>query len=302
MKSASLTPHPNPSRSYQEAVLRIKSLQSSDGSDIHPLSKTVFLDKGKISDWAVVWFHGYTSSPFQFRQLGSLCHELGANVLIPRVPFHGQMDAVTDETQSLTAQILQETIHECVDIAVGLGHKVIVGGLSMGGVMTTWAAQVRSEIHFALPISPALGFHFLPSSLTPIASLFFLAMPNINRWWDQNTRSANPERPHTHARISTHALFHIIRLGLSARRQARCKPPAARSICMVLNDNDRLVNNEFALGMVYLWKSLHPAVQTYQFDIQHNLPHDLIDPTNPNQKINLVYPVLIDLVQSKLAH
>ncbi len=106
--------------------MRISSLQSCVGS-IFILFKTVFLIRER-SDWAVVWFHGYTSSPFQFRKLGSLCHELGANVLIPRVPFHGQMDAVTDETQSLTAQILQETIHECVDIAVGLGHKVIVGG------------------------------------------------------------------------------------------------------------------------------------------------------------------------------
>jgi carboxylesterase len=38
------------------------------------------------------------------------------------------------------------------------------------------------------------------------------------------------------------------------------------------------------------------AVQHYQFEARHRLPHDLIDPNQPNQQVDLVYPVLVELI------
>ncbi len=297
-----MKPHPLnfqyfPTETYAQATRRIEELQSRDSEDIPSVSQTIFMTQGGRTDWVVVWFHGYTSSPFQFKQLGEICHQLGANVLIPRVPYHGQLDPYTNETRHLTARKMRQCVNEAIDIATGLGEKISIGGLSMGGVMTIWAAQFRTEVDVAVPISPALGFEIIPGTLTPLAAELFRFLPNLDRWWDKNNPTADPTRPHTHARISTRALANILWLGLHARRQACKKPPAARQIRMVLNENDHVVNNQYILSMMDLWKNKSKSVHTYSFNDTHSLPHDIVDPTNPKQNIELVYPVLINQIQ-----
>ncbi|MEZ4769589.1 MAG: hypothetical protein R2844_14305 [Caldilineales bacterium] len=38
------------------------------------------------------------------------------------------------------------------------------------------------------------------------------------------------------------------------------------------------------------------AVETYQFPAQLGLPHDVIDPNQTEQKVDEVYPVLVELI------
>ena len=37
-------------------------------------------------------------------------------------------------------------------------------------------------------------------------------------------------------------------------------------------------------------------VEFYEFDRDERLEHDLIDPNNPHQRVDLVYPILLDLI------
>jgi len=53
-----------------------------------------------------------------------------------------------------------------------------VCGLSMGGVLTAWAAQNRSGIDMAAPISPAFGARVLPRRLTRPAVWLAQRLPN----------------------------------------------------------------------------------------------------------------------------
>jgi hypothetical protein len=46
---------------------------------------------------------------------------------------------------------------------------------------------------------------------------------------------------------------------------------------------------------VKLWQSRGASVNTYEFDASLKLDHDLIDPTQPHQQIDIVYPRLIEL-------
>jgi len=57
------------------------------------------------------------------------------------------------------------------------------------------------------------------------------------------------------------------------------------------------VNNIFADRMVQIWKSKNANISTFQFDAKLQLVHDLIDPNTCGDKIESVYPKLIELVR-----
>ena len=67
---------------------------------------------------------------------------------------------------------------------------------------------------------------------------------------------------------------------------------------MVTNANDSSVNNEIADQICQYWReNASQSVHAYTFGANLNLGHDLIDPLQPNQKVDLVYPVLLDIMK-----
>jgi len=99
---------------------------------LHPLCVTRAFTHGERVNNAVVFLHGFTSCPDQFDQLGRLYYEKGYNVYIPRLPRHGDRDPLGLSLQGLTAEELAEAAMQAVDIAQGLGERVLVSGLSGG--------------------------------------------------------------------------------------------------------------------------------------------------------------------------
>ena len=45
-----------------------------------------------------------------------------------------------------------------------------------------------------------------------------------------------------------------------------------------------------------MWRLQGSAVETYEFPAEEGLPHDVIDRYQPDQQIDRVYPLLIDLI------
>lgn len=113
---------------------------------------------GQPVERVIVLVHGYTNCPQQFHELGQRFYYLGYNVLIAPLPYHGLADRLTDEQAELKAEELVAYADEVVDIAHGLGKRVIMAGISGGGVTTAWAAQNRSDLDLAVIISPAFGY------------------------------------------------------------------------------------------------------------------------------------------------
>jgi carboxylesterase len=48
--------------------------------------------------------------------------------------------------------------------------------------------------------------------------------------------------------------------------------------------------------VVKRWQKNGANIETYEFPSSLGLAHDLIDPEQPNQPIDIVYPKLIDLI------
>jgi len=289
-----LSSQPNPVQSYEEAVQRIEDLRAQEPSEMLAVCRLQLLTHEKKVDRAIILVHGYTNCPQQFYALGEQFYDAGYNVLMVPSPHHGLTDRMTEEHARLKAEELAAYADETVDIAQGLGEEVVMMGISAGGVTTSWAAQNRSDLDLAVIISPAFGFKQIPTPLTAAVMNIYTFLPDEFVWWDPVLEGEAPP-PHAYPRYSKHALVQTLRLGFATQAAAQRAQPAAGKIIVVLNPNDSSVNNELTMAVADIWQAHGANLSTYEFEAELDLGHDLIDPTQPDQKIDIVYPRLIEL-------
>lgn len=291
-----LVSRPNPATGYAEALERIQTLQAGEGSEYNPVCRLKFMDHGGKTEQVIVFIHGYTNCPEQFRQLGELFFERGYNVLITPLPHMGLADRMNTDQEKQTSEELVAYMDGVIDIAQGLGERVSVAGLSGGGVMAAWAAQNRSDLDLAITIAPSFGFTFIPGPLTvPVMNLFRL-LPNFYQWWDP-FKKMDTSPDYAYPRFSTRALAEILRLASVVQDEACQDTPAAHAILVITNDGDLSVVNAITDKVVDCWQHQgFQAISTYRFDANLKLEHDLIDPTQEKQRIDIVYPLLVELI------
>ncbi|MBF0121663.1 MAG: alpha/beta hydrolase [Desulfobacterales bacterium] len=285
---STLLSKPNPAKNYEEALNKIAAFKTFEPKNILKECSIQFLTHNKKVEFATVLVHGYTNCPEQFKKLGEKFYNLGHNVLIAPLPYHGISDKMTSAHSEITAEKYTQYGDTVLDIAEGIGNKTIIVGLSCGGVIASWAAQFR-HINKAVIISPAFGFPQIPTSLTPLICKIFSWLPN--KWINKGS-----ELFYVYPRYSTYALTQMIRLGISVRYSAQNVKPKADSIVFITNANDKIINNSLVSSMIKMWKDSSTNIKTYEFEKTLELKHDFIDPNLPNQKLDLVYPILIDLI------
>ena len=294
---ASLLAAPRPAASYDEALARAEALRARDDGPLHPDGAMQLLTHGRPVDCAIILHHGYTNGPQQFAALGRLLYEQGANVLIPRLPYHGLADRLTPALADLTAGDMAALASEAVDIGRGLGQQVVVAGLSAGGVMAAWDAQFRGDVGRAVVIAPEFGLHVVPGALTGPARRLLARLPNRFVWWDPRLGERIPGPPHAYPRFSTHSLAETLRLGAFVRRAAGRAAPACAEIAVLTNRADTAVSRAATRSVVLAWRRLGAhSLRWYEFAPALKLLHDLIDPAQPSQRTDLVYPILVELI------
>jgi esterase/lipase len=290
------SPH-HPSLTHAEAIERLTAWLAEQPAAVNPANGMRWWTRSEKRPRAVVLFHGYTNCPRQFYQLGELFFQQGDNVFIPCFPGHAHHDRMTAALAGLTADQIMENANRAVDIAHGLGERVAVVGLSMGGVLAGWMAQTRPDVDQVMFISPALGVQAVPAPLTSLAIRLFQLLPNQFRWWDPDLKDAPIPPLHAYPRFSTHGLVQILNLGQSLLRAARQAPPKARSVIVVINPTDEAIDVQAVEQLVSYWKANSDGqVRSYTFPASHDLRHDLIDPEQPYQQVDLVYPKLVELM------
>jgi esterase/lipase len=292
---SNISSHPRPTHSYAEALQRVEILRAQEPPDMNPVCQLQLLTHDKKVDRAIILVHGYTNCPQQFRDLGQRFYDLGYNVLIAPLPHHGLADRMTDAHAQLKAEELAAYADETVDIAQGLGEQVIMMGISAGGVTTAWAAQNRSDIDLAVIISPAFGFKQIPTPLTAAMMNIYMFLPDSFVWWDPVLQAKAPPT-YTYPRYSKHALVQTLRLGFATQFEAKRLKPGAKKMVVVFNANDNTVNNALTMDVVKRWQAHDANLTMVEFEANLKLGHDLIDPTQPDQRIDIVYPRLIDLI------
>lgn len=296
----------NPVTDYADAVAQIEAIQAEENElpDFNPVCQSILMTHGHKTADAIVFYHGFTNCPEQYRLLAQAFFDQGYNVYVPLMPGHGRRDPSGPALADLTVGDLAAYGTETADIAQGLGERVTVNGLSGGGTVAAWLAQERADIALAAPTSPFIGVSFLPGTFLNrgLANLLRF-VPNFTMHWDPVTRLDNPNSaPHAYAAFPVRSLGTYMQLGFATLAAARTTPPAAGAIRMILNDADFSVNNGVAAELVARWQQAGAAdVDTFTFARDKALPHDLIAPERLGASMDEVYATLVELLTGAAA-
>jgi Esterase/lipase len=272
---------------------------AANPGEVRPECRDILLDHGTRTRDVYVLLHGLTNCPAQFRDFGLKLFERGANVFIPRLPFHGMTDRLTPDQAKLQARDMVASAGNAVDIARGLGDRIIVVGLSLNAVTTTWLAQERKDITLAVAIAPFFAPQGTPDFAIAPLTRFLLRAPNVFVWWDPSAKENLPGSPFSYPRFSTKVIGESMWLGLEVFRKARSSAPATRRILFIASPTDPAIDLPRMDRLAALWQP-NAEVGNLRFPADWNVPHDCIDPRQPDQQVDRVYPQLIFWIQAAL--
>ncbi len=272
-------------------------IQALDGPNVNPLCRTRVYTHGQRTERALLLLHGFTNCPQQFDAVGRRFHEQGWNVVIPRYPRHGYSDRLNTSIAELRSDQLIAVANRSAEAAAGLGERLVVAGLSLGGILTGHLAQTRDGIERAVLIAPMFGLRPIPGPALAALSKVAQVLPNRYVWW--NNRLKDKIGPaHGYPRFATHAYAALFETGAGVIKAAREAAPKARQICVITNDGEPRLDNRFTYALIDAWRRRGATVRTFEFPKSDRLPHDLIDPANPNQNTELAYPVVMRMIES----
>jgi pimeloyl-ACP methyl ester carboxylesterase len=293
----SLQSYANPAADYAEAVSRFQKLEENEGPELDPVCRSILLTHGQQTQKAVLFFHGYTNCPQQFRELGQIFYDMGYNVFIPRLPRHGMADRKVENLSPLKAEELRDCADTGVDIMCGLGREVYVAGLSAGGTLAAWIAQNRGEVARTILIAPALGLTRRKGSrLQEMMALLLPLLPDIRTDWF----SVDPDAPdHTYPGFSSRALGQLLRLSVATFAGALDRPPRVQDVGLLTSQGDDAVSDYIAWRLIDLWraKGVFKFVAV-DFPKKMEIQHDMIDPAQKYQQTEIIYPVLVRLLNA----
>ena len=291
---------PNSAQSYDEAMELWARTQAREADlPLHEGGRTIVLTHGYQTDRVFVLLHGLTNAPRQFWELGEKLFATGANVVIPRLAHHGLADRMTDAHAAITAQDLIDYAQYGVDLAQGLGRNVTVVGLSVSGISAAWLAQNRDDIGAVFLLAPFFGPAVVPDALTPAFASALTRLPNRMMWWDPRVRENLPGPPYNYPRFPTRALGEALRLGLNTAQSDR--KLRVDKLGVILTEKDRAVNNARTRRLVEQWRAASPGTEVFhhEFPASENIPHDFIDPLQPDARTDKVNDLLVEWLTSR---
>ena len=298
VRTSDLVSKSQPAAGYDDAVARFRKWTAKPEAPLSERCVPQLMVHGKPTEKVFVLIHGLSNCPYTFHAWAPELYAAGHTVMTPRMPYAGQADNAADALRHVTAKKLTAFCDECVDIASGLGREVIVLGISGGGILAGWVAQNRADVARAVLVAPAFGL--AEFGITPNALLMrlVLLLPHVSVWKDPLLRWAGPSREHSYKRQSTRGTGEYMRLGLAVRRQAKAAPPKARSIVVVTNAADDSVDDYVTAETADLWQADGANLTRYEFPMRLELPHELVDPTEPGAFPARTYPVLTALCET----
>jgi len=280
---------------YEAGIEIAESFKNLDGPNVNVACHTRLYTHGHRTERSLVLLHGFTNCPQQFDPLGRHFYGLGWNVLIPRYPRHGYSDRLTTSIAELRSTQLLALANRAAEAGAGLGERLTVAGLSLGGTLTGMLAQERESVARAVLIAPMLGLQRIPGPAHPVLAELAYVLPNFWVWWDSRLKD-KIEPSYGYPRFSTHAYAALFKTATRVLKAAGAAAPKAGSISVITNANEPGLENRFTYQLVERWRRHGAAVSTFEFPLSERLPHDLIDPANPAQNTKLVYPVVIETI------
>jgi esterase/lipase len=286
---------------YESAKKSIQTRNNNSAPFINPNCGDKLMEHGKKTAKVVVIYHGFTNCPQQFEILGQQLFDKGYNVYIPRMPYHGHSNVLTDEAASFNVDQLVDFARDTIYTATGLGDKIDLMGISGGGLLATWAGLQLQNIDRIMNIAPLYSpLDYSEWELHSISNILRL-LPNQYRWWDDKIQEKVEVGPkYAYPRYSLKAINAFLKLSLDLKQKLdfpQNLQPNKKYI-LITTENDKAINNNVAYN--YSTKILaipKTSFISYQFPAELDLNHDIIDPNQRQAKIATVYPKLLELFE-----
>ena len=118
-----------PHVSRQNTFLRGRRQRNPDSSSDAPANirsecAVQLFEHGRPTEKVFVLIHGLSNCPAQFTKLGRQLFERGHNVLIPRIPYHGEQNRLATDWGALTAEDMLDAGNQAADLALALGTRL----------------------------------------------------------------------------------------------------------------------------------------------------------------------------------
>jgi esterase/lipase len=278
--------------SFEDSVRALEQIAAADAADpaVNPQSATRVLSHGRRTARALLLLHGFTNSPRQMSDLGELAFERGWNVFIPRLPYHGLRNRMTNALAGLHEAGLKTAASESLEAASSLGERVDVLGL-----MAAWLGQTH-DLHSVTAVAPFMGLKLTPHRLSSLIGETLATLPNAWLWWNIWEREGQLPM-HAYPRYPTHAVAELLRLGQDVMRRAANKRPRAAHISVIVNSDDPSQNNSVSHDLAKLWIASGANCNWLELR-QLGLRHDIMDPTTYPDAVRLVYSAAMEALDS----
>jgi alpha-beta hydrolase superfamily lysophospholipase len=298
-RSKSFTSIPEAAENYQEAIEKFRAIEKTESAlPLCPEGRSRLLIHGHKTERVIVLLHGLTNCPEQFIPLAGILHASGANVVLPRARYAGFADRMNSVQGLQSGQDLLDQAAMGLDIAFGLGDHISLVGLSGGGVAAAWMAQNREGIGSVMLISPFFGFHGQPVALIDGISAILTRVPNFYLWWNNKEKEAMAGPSYAYPRFGTRCMADTIELSRNVRDHLTSHSLRASSMAILTSACDMGVNNEQTKQLAAQWEQKNPGrVSIYEFPKTLGIPHDMIDPNQPDAKTQVTYPKILELLR-----
>lgn len=281
---------------YAESLKRIDEIELAEETmALQVVGDTYAFLHGSRVETAVVIFHGYTDVPDQFIKVAEGYFNAGANVFVPRMPFHGYSDRMTDDLSQITPEVLRDAADENIDIAAGLGANIEVVGFSGGGAIAAWAAAERPDVDRTIIISPLmLPKGYKPWMIKPMARIIGM-LPDTYTWWnDEQAESPGPEYP----RYSKHGITSYLMMVERAKANGQSgKRPVEGDVVVISNLSDQHLDTQYPVDVMRPLMRTGAGFRTVTIPAEAGMLHDIIGLTGDNRpKLRVAYGYLSDAI------
>jgi pimeloyl-ACP methyl ester carboxylesterase len=270
--------------SWQTSLDRIAALQELDDESIVSASGTqALLHDGPTADVALL-LHGFTNSPVQWREISAAYFAAGFNVLAPRVPFHGLKDPLNRELSKTTPEVLAEFTDTAVEAAAGLGGRLRIAGLSLGGLLAAYAAKHRDEVAEAILIAPFFQPKAVPEWVDRPFDAAMRALPDVYSWWNPAKHEEEVRGTYAYPKFSMKAVAAMIELRRQIERADARRTTRLERVLLVINEHDIAIRNDVAERLVdEQFSDLAEEVDTAVLEDALGLTHDVVEPNGDNR-------------------
>lgn len=289
-------PPPSPARDYADAERRFEVLRERDGPRVSSAGRSRFYAHGRRTPLGIVLVHGFTNCPQQWDMFSKQLHACGHTVVVPRLPGHGHFNRSTRAPARHPAADLLGCVSEAVDVACGAAAQVVLAGLSIGGAIAVSIALGRDDVSHTIAIVPFFAPGRSDVAGTRLLTRGLERLPNFFVPWDP-AGDGSQIPSYAYPKFSTRMLAECLRIALWVETASQERAPSGKTT-FLLNAHEPACNNDVA--RLVCGRFAEHRARSAEAIVLDDLPanHDIVDPTNPQARVDLVYPVLRRLIEA----